>query len=385
MLLSEGAFPSVGPHNCCYLLAPADQLAGPNAFPNNYYIGFTVNPPRRIRQHNGEIKGGAKHTKSLAPWEMLCVVHGFPSQTAALQFEWAWQHCRRSLRLRPVWAEFTKWVTRQGRTIRKAFPDAQGVGITSLFAKFAVLHKMLAIAPWVHFQIHIRYIHPVCKEFLDRYCGDVLADLSNKSLTVSWGHFDSSTVTMFARDDVSPASSADNESCAGEKACHICFSAGRPDAYFGHCPSCRAAAHLVCLWRNNAEPGRILPRDVTCPTCGTLLPWSSVIANSGRGSERQATSISSLVDPMMAMSLSTIPDVIDLRSSDDEDSNGSETQRPRTSSPVTQPPAGPSQLLGNDGDDEQQVADPPPSIRQPVSPSRLLSTSLLDRLAAKRQ
>lgn len=102
-------------------------------------------------------------------------------------------------------------------------------------------------------------------------------------------------------------------------------------------------------------------------------------------SERHATSISSLVDPMMAMSLSTIPDVIDLRSSDDEDSNGSETQRPRTSSPVTQPPAGPSQLLGNDGDDEQQVADPPPSIRQPVSPSRLLSTSLLDRLAAKRQ
>lgn len=47
-------------------------------------------------------------------------------------------------------------MTRQGRTIRKAFPDAQGVGITSLFAKFAVLHKMLAIAPWVHFQIHIR-------------------------------------------------------------------------------------------------------------------------------------------------------------------------------------------------------------------------------------
>lgn len=88
---------------------------------------------------------------------------------------------------------------------------------------------------------------------------------------------------------------------------------------------------------------------------------------------------------MMAMSISTIPDVIDLRSSDDEDSNGSETQRPRTSSPVTQQPAGPSQLLDNDGDDEQEVPDPPPSIRQPVSPSRLLSTSLLDRLAAKRQ
>jgi len=57
---------------------------------NNTYIGATVNPDHRLRQHNGEIVGGAKRTKGHV-WKRALYVSGFPSWVAALQFEWAWK------------------------------------------------------------------------------------------------------------------------------------------------------------------------------------------------------------------------------------------------------------------------------------------------------
>jgi structure-specific endonuclease subunit SLX1 len=56
------------------------------------YIGATVDRDRRLRQHNGLIKGGAKATsRTPGDWRRHCFVQGFPDNHAALSFEWRWK------------------------------------------------------------------------------------------------------------------------------------------------------------------------------------------------------------------------------------------------------------------------------------------------------
>lgn len=65
------------------------------------YVGATKNVARRLRQHNGEIKGGARYTKSGRPWSLVASVEAHDEQlpkvadwTAALRLEWRIKHCR---------------------------------------------------------------------------------------------------------------------------------------------------------------------------------------------------------------------------------------------------------------------------------------------------
>jgi structure-specific endonuclease subunit SLX1 len=66
---------------------------------NSTYVGATVDLDHRLRQHNCEIKGGAVATSSKVKagevWKRACHVSGFPSWSAALQFEWRWKQLSR--------------------------------------------------------------------------------------------------------------------------------------------------------------------------------------------------------------------------------------------------------------------------------------------------
>ena len=86
-----------GSHFHCYLLRSLHPR-----HPAKTYIGFTTDPHRRLRQHNGELKnGGARKTKRFGrPWKFVIIVNGFSDHKSALQFEWAWQNVGKSLAVR---------------------------------------------------------------------------------------------------------------------------------------------------------------------------------------------------------------------------------------------------------------------------------------------
>lgn len=64
--------------------------------PFRTYVGATVDLDRRLAQHNGALKGGAKATSQRpAAWMRICSVSGFTDNHEALSFEWHWKHFSR--------------------------------------------------------------------------------------------------------------------------------------------------------------------------------------------------------------------------------------------------------------------------------------------------
>ena len=64
------------------------------------YVGATIDPDRRLRQHNKEISGGAKATgisvQQGLTWQRACYITGIPEWRSALQIEWRWKQIGRT-------------------------------------------------------------------------------------------------------------------------------------------------------------------------------------------------------------------------------------------------------------------------------------------------
>ncbi|XAR60805.1 hypothetical protein NMG60_11034323 [Bertholletia excelsa] len=116
----------------CYLLTSLSPR-----HKGHTYIGFTVNPRRRLRQHNGELRSGAWRTKSKRPWEMVMCIYGFPTNVSALQFEWAWQHPTESLAVRKAAANFKS--------------------LSGLANKIKLGYTMLTLAPWQNLHLTVNF------------------------------------------------------------------------------------------------------------------------------------------------------------------------------------------------------------------------------------
>ena len=71
----------------CYIIRSINT-----SFSNSTYNGSTNNLVRRLRQHNGEIVGGAKATRGKGPWVYIAIWKGFQSHREALSCEWRIKH-----------------------------------------------------------------------------------------------------------------------------------------------------------------------------------------------------------------------------------------------------------------------------------------------------
>ena len=63
---------------------------------------------KRLRQHNGEIKGGAKYTSKHRPWVLMCTYGTYANRSEAMKAEMALKKKRGKARL--YWTEGqSKW------------------------------------------------------------------------------------------------------------------------------------------------------------------------------------------------------------------------------------------------------------------------------------
>ncbi|XP_046819498.1 structure-specific endonuclease subunit slx1 isoform X1 [Vespa crabro] len=217
------------------------------------YIGYTVDPRRRIKQHNaGKKYGGAWKTSKRGPWSMVLIIHGFPNSTSALRFEWAWQHPHVSRRLRHV----SKKKSTQ-KTIE---------------FYLMVLSEMLKVGPWCRLPLTIRWLDD---DFAQTYSTSFSPPLH---MPICYGKVIPRKVTKRSPRKEKAIESQMEEDYIPVLLCSICgLISEKNESVTCIKPSCRLIAHLICLAQHFCKDDQILPIEGTCPSCNTNVLWGDLI------------------------------------------------------------------------------------------------------------
>ncbi|XP_017763729.1 PREDICTED: structure-specific endonuclease subunit slx1 [Eufriesea mexicana] len=209
------------------------------------YIGYTVDPCRRLKQHNaGKDHKGAWKTSNKGPWNMVLIIHGFPNSTSALRFEWAWQHPHISRRLKHI---------PKKKSQQKVFEFY-----------LLVLSGMLKVGPWCRLPLTIRWLD---YEFFEVYANYVSAPMH---MPICCGKVISQKIKKI--DDI--VQTLDKSSII----CSLCNSFLEKEQSIACIkPSCLLVAHLICLAQLFCKDNMILPIEGICPVCDTNVLWGDLI------------------------------------------------------------------------------------------------------------
>ncbi|KAI5917635.1 GIY-YIG catalytic domain-containing protein [Camillea tinctor] len=264
------------------------------------YIGSTPNPPRRLKQHNGEVQGGARRTSrsKLRPWEMIGLVSGFPSMVAALKFEWAINNPHVSLHI-PHESRISFGVRRR----RGGRPKRPVKSLKSIAANLHLLLRMPSFARWplaVHFfdaQFHTRWgeqVNASVDQPRPSICvytdfgppSSSSSSSSSMSLPPSSGSKERPWGIYALPLDYSPLEEYVRkthilEAFEQQGNCVVCREELAPErGLYATCPNaaCHSTGHVSCwsqhlLKQNKSEDDQIIPVEGHCPECRGEVNW----------------------------------------------------------------------------------------------------------------
>ncbi|KAI1442975.1 hypothetical protein F5Y02DRAFT_228782 [Annulohypoxylon stygium] len=262
---------------------------------SSLYIGSTPNPPRRLKQHNGEAKGGAARTSrsKLRPWEMVGLVSGFPGMVAALKFEWALNNPHTSLHI----PSSSRISVAAGRK-RSGHPKRPRHTLASILSN---VHLLLRVPSFSRWPLNVHFFAPDAYEAWGKWCDTVddplrdtiqiLTDFGSSSSGLNetggshsenesekpWGIHALPLDYTPMKEYVAKTKSIYDFEREGD--CVVCRERLKPgEGLYATCSNvgCEGTGHVSCWSRHmlEKEAGEdIIPISGHCPQCGGQVAW----------------------------------------------------------------------------------------------------------------